>query len=135
MNSCVVEKVKAGIEEFFNLPMEEKKKFFQQPGDMEGFGHAFVVSEEQKLDWGDLFYMTTLPKFLRKSHLFPNLPLPLRYLFHLLPLPLLLTLRRYQVRIGAIHCWVGLPPLFFNLFIYIFYSLFKKYIVFLCCRH
>ncbi|GMN43401.1 hypothetical protein TIFTF001_012606 [Ficus carica] len=78
VNSCVVENVKAGIEKFFNLPMEEKKKFFQQPGDMEGFGHAFVVSEEQKLDWGDLFYMTTLPKFLRKSHLFPNLPLPFR---------------------------------------------------------
>jgi len=28
---------------------------------MEGFGQLFVVSEDQKLDWNDMFYMTTLP--------------------------------------------------------------------------
>nr|POF25068.1 protein srg1 [Quercus suber] len=53
----LVEKVKVGIQELFNLPREEKKKLWQLPGDIEGFGQAFVVSEEQKLDWGDMFYM------------------------------------------------------------------------------
>ncbi|GMP72006.1 hypothetical protein CsSME_00030204 [Camellia sinensis var. sinensis] len=65
-------------QEFFNLPMEEKKKFWQDPGDVEGFGQAFVVSEEQKLDWADLFFLTTLPTHLRKPNLFPMLPLPFR---------------------------------------------------------
>ncbi|KAJ7968837.1 2-oxoglutarate (2OG) and Fe(II)-dependent oxygenase superfamily protein [Quillaja saponaria] len=78
VSSSLVEKVKTGIQDFFNLPMEEKKKFWQQPGEMEGFGQIFVLSEEQKLDWADLFYMITLPTHLRKPHLFPQLPLPFR---------------------------------------------------------
>ncbi|KAK6264531.1 hypothetical protein SCA6_019965 [Theobroma cacao] len=78
VSTALVENVKLGIQEFFNLPMEEKKKFWQKPDEIEGFGQAFVVSEEQKLDWGDMFYMVTLPTHLRKPHLFPNLPLPLR---------------------------------------------------------
>ncbi|KAI3736776.1 hypothetical protein L2E82_26763 [Cichorium intybus] len=77
--SCsLIEKVKKEIQEFLELPMEDKKKYWQKPGDLEGFGQAFVVSEEQKLDWGDMFYMVTLPSHLRKPHLFPNLPLPFR---------------------------------------------------------
>ncbi|KAH7837305.1 hypothetical protein Vadar_012299 [Vaccinium darrowii] len=58
--------------------VEEKNKLWQQPGDLEGFGQAFVVSEEQKLDWADLFYMVTLPTHLRKPHLFSKLPLHFR---------------------------------------------------------
>lgn len=80
MEKSTVERVKKGIQEFFNLPIEEKNKFWQTPEDIEGFGQAFVVSEEQKLDWGDMFYMITLPHSLRKSRLFPNLPLPFKYL-------------------------------------------------------
>jgi isopenicillin N synthase-like dioxygenase len=76
--SSYVEKLKMEIQDFFNLPMSEKKKFWQTPQYMEGFGQIFVVSEEQKLDWADIFFMTTLPKHLRKPHLFPQLPLPLR---------------------------------------------------------
>ncbi|KAK7838455.1 protein srg1 [Quercus suber] len=78
VNTSLLENVKSGIQEFFNLPMEEKKKFSQQTGDIEGFGQAFVVSEEQKLDWADLLYMITLPVHLRKPHLLPKLPLPFR---------------------------------------------------------
>ncbi|KAK7838460.1 protein srg1 [Quercus suber] len=74
----LVEKVKVGIQKLFNLPMEEKKKIWQLPGDIEGFGQAFVVSEEQKLDWGDMFYMVTRPINLRKPHLFPKIPLPFK---------------------------------------------------------
>ncbi|KAJ9690866.1 hypothetical protein PVL29_013160 [Vitis rotundifolia] len=78
VSSTLVEKVKVEVHEFFNLPMEEKKKFWQQPEDLEGFGQAFVLSEEQKLDWADMFYMITLPTYLRKPHLFPKLPISLR---------------------------------------------------------
>ncbi|KDP21186.1 hypothetical protein JCGZ_21657 [Jatropha curcas] len=78
VSSSLVENVKVEIQEFFNLPVDEKKKYWQRPGEMEGFGQAFVVSEEQKLDWGDIFYMITLPPNLRRPHLFPQLPLPFR---------------------------------------------------------
>ncbi|NP_001242069.1 protein SRG1-like [Glycine max] len=78
VSSSLVEKVKLEIQDFFKLPMSEKKKFWQSPQHMEGFGQAFVVSEDQKLDWADLFFMTTLPKHLRIPHLFPQLPLPFR---------------------------------------------------------
>ncbi|KAI6705615.1 hypothetical protein NL676_008577 [Syzygium grande] len=54
--SCSLwEEVKLGVQEFFKLPMEEKRKFWQEEGDLKGFGQSFVVSEEQKLDWGDRF--------------------------------------------------------------------------------
>ncbi|XP_071702171.1 protein SRG1-like [Rutidosis leptorrhynchoides] len=77
--SCsLLEKVKKETQEFFKLPMEDKKKFWQTTEDVEGFGQAFVVSEEQKLDWSDIFYLITLPHNIRKPHLFPNLPLPFR---------------------------------------------------------
>ncbi|KAI3503893.1 hypothetical protein L1887_32364 [Cichorium endivia] len=78
VDSLLLEKMKEQMLEFFNMPMEEKKKFWQDAGDVEGFGQAFVVSEEQKLDWADMFYMVTLPHDIRKPHLFPKLPLPFR---------------------------------------------------------
>ncbi|KAI3867842.1 hypothetical protein MKW92_021926 [Papaver armeniacum] len=74
----LVEKVKSQIQGFFNLPMDEKKKFWQIEGDLEGFGQAFVMSEDQKLDWGDMFFMLTLPRHTRKPRLFAKLPLLLR---------------------------------------------------------
>ncbi|XP_010057213.2 protein SRG1-like isoform X1 [Eucalyptus grandis] len=74
----LIEKVKKGTEELFNMPMEEKKKFWQRDGESSGFGQAFVFSEDQKLDWADIFYMFTLPASMRKPHLFPKLPLPFR---------------------------------------------------------
>ncbi|KAJ9183054.1 hypothetical protein P3X46_006970 [Hevea brasiliensis] len=74
----LLEKIKKEVQDLFDLPMEEKKKLWQYPGEVEGFGQAFVVSEDQKLDWGDLFFMVTQPVHARKPHLFPNLPLPLR---------------------------------------------------------
>ncbi|KAI4313620.1 hypothetical protein L6164_026583 [Bauhinia variegata] len=74
----LVESVKSGVQEFFNLPMEEKNKFWQKEGDTEGFGQLFIVSEEQKLEWGDMFFMVTLPPHKRKPYLFPNIHLPFR---------------------------------------------------------
>jgi isopenicillin N synthase-like dioxygenase len=79
VSTSLLENIKLDIQEFFKLPMEEKKKkYWQKPGEFEGFGQAFVVSDEQKLDWGDLFALTTLPTHLRKPRLFPKLPLPFR---------------------------------------------------------
>ncbi|RZC77625.1 hypothetical protein C5167_001924 [Papaver somniferum] len=53
-----------------NILLESDKEKYE--GGDEGFGQQFVLSEEQKLDWGDLFYMVTRPLYLRKPHLFLN---------------------------------------------------------------
>ncbi|KAI3831882.1 hypothetical protein MKX03_022254, partial [Papaver bracteatum] len=74
----LVEKVKSEIQGLFNLPMDEKMKLWQEEGDVEGFGQMFVQSEDQKLDWADMFYMLTRPQHMRKPRLFPKLPLSLR---------------------------------------------------------
>ncbi|PWA68517.1 thebaine 6-O-demethylase [Artemisia annua] len=78
VSSSLIEKVKEETQEFFKLPLDEKKKYAQKPGDFQGFGQLFVVSEEQKLDWADVFSMITLPSHLRKPHLLPKLPQPFR---------------------------------------------------------
>ncbi|KAF3450450.1 hypothetical protein FNV43_RR06532 [Rhamnella rubrinervis] len=78
VSSSVMDRMKAGVEGFFNLDVEEKNKFKQKAGEMEGLGQAFVVSEEQKLDWADMFYIISLPTHLRNPHLFPNLPVAFR---------------------------------------------------------
>ncbi|KAI5670741.1 hypothetical protein M9H77_11105 [Catharanthus roseus] len=78
VSSSLVEKLKQEIEEFFNLPIEEKMRYEQEEGDLQGYGQAFVLSEEQKLDWGDMFYLAFSPTYMRKPHLLPKLPPPLR---------------------------------------------------------
>jgi isopenicillin N synthase-like dioxygenase len=74
LDSTLMEKIKTEVQDFFKLPLEEKKQYWQFPGEIEGFGQSFVVSEEQKLDWGDIFFMITQPVHSRKPHLFPKLP-------------------------------------------------------------
>jgi hypothetical protein len=74
-----VENFKELVQDFFNLPAEEKKVFSQKPGDMEGFGQMFVVSDDHKLEWADLFYLITLPSYIRNPQLFPNIPQPFRF--------------------------------------------------------
>jgi len=79
VDSTLLERVKKETQDFFKLPFQDKQKFWQTTDDIEGLGQAFVVSEDQKLDWADMFYMVTLPHHIRKPRLFPNLPLPFRY--------------------------------------------------------
>lgn len=80
ISTALLEELKLEIQNFFKLTYEEKKKLWQQPDNQEGFGQLFVVSEEQKLDWCDMFYITTLPLSLRRNELFHKLPPKLRSL-------------------------------------------------------
>ncbi|KAL4386935.1 hypothetical protein GQ457_09G003400 [Hibiscus cannabinus] len=74
----LLEEFKLEIGNFFKLPHQDKQLVWQTPDNHEGFGQLFVVSEDQKLDWSDMFYITTLPLHLRKVDLFEKLPLKLR---------------------------------------------------------
>ena len=81
VSTSLVENMKTGAKKLFELPIEEKKKLWQREGDLEGFGQAFVLSDQQKLEWADAFLLTTLPSHLRKPHLFNQIPHPLRFPF------------------------------------------------------
>ncbi|XP_034697264.1 uncharacterized protein LOC117923131 [Vitis riparia] len=78
VSSSLVEKLKSEIGGFYKLPLEERMKYKMRPGDVEGYGHLPIRSEDQKLDWGDRFYMTTNPIHTRKPYLLPELPSSLR---------------------------------------------------------
>ena len=53
----VIAKMKTDTEEFFGLPLEVKKAYATQPNHIEGYGQAFVFSEEHKLDWVDMLFL------------------------------------------------------------------------------
>ncbi|MBA0697613.1 hypothetical protein Goari_021147 [Gossypium aridum] len=71
----ILQKMKAAMAAFFELPLMEKKKYAMGANDLEGYGQAYVVSEEQKLDWCDLVALKTLPLEQRNLNFWPlNLP-------------------------------------------------------------
>ncbi|KAF7051467.1 hypothetical protein CFC21_059702 [Triticum aestivum] len=75
----VVEGMKASIQQFFQLPMETKKQFAMERGQLEGYGQLFVFSEDQKLDWADILYLYTQPHESRNTKLWPDQPANFRY--------------------------------------------------------
>ncbi|ONK56380.1 uncharacterized protein A4U43_C10F7870 [Asparagus officinalis] len=75
----VIEKVKVDVTKFFKLPLEEKKACRQLPGNLEGYGQLFVMSEDQKLDWADILYLNTQPVKQRNMSFWPSQPLTFRH--------------------------------------------------------
>ncbi|KAK3153510.1 hypothetical protein QOZ80_2BG0175540 [Eleusine coracana subsp. coracana] len=70
----VIEGIKANTEGFFRLPLETKKKVAQERGQLDGYGHIFVLSEDQQLDWSDVLYLNTQPPQLRNLRFWPDKP-------------------------------------------------------------
>jgi isopenicillin N synthase-like dioxygenase len=68
----VVDDAKEDLKGFFQLPLAEKLAFAQEPGGIEGHGQAFVVSDEQKLDYSDMYYLSTQPPEYRDLKLWPS---------------------------------------------------------------
>ncbi|KAI7743649.1 hypothetical protein M8C21_023674 [Ambrosia artemisiifolia] len=60
--------------EFFMLPVEEKQKYPMAPGTVQGYGQAFVFSEDQKLDWCNMFALGLVPHSIRNPNLWPTNP-------------------------------------------------------------
>ncbi|CAI0418412.1 unnamed protein product [Linum tenue] len=67
-------KMNADIQEFFNQSLHEKMECAQLPNTIEGYGQAFVVSEEQKLDWGDMLFIIARPLDGRNMNIWPKVP-------------------------------------------------------------
>ena len=70
--------MKTDAMEFLGLPLEEKKVYAQRPHSVEGYGQAFAVSEEQKLDWIDVFYLVARPISQRNMVFWPTNPTSFR---------------------------------------------------------
>ncbi|WJX52869.1 hypothetical protein P8452_38933 [Trifolium repens] len=74
VSTSLMEYMKRDTKTLFELPNEEKKKLWQREGEIEGFGQAFILSEEQKLEWADTFFLTTLPPHSRKPLIYNQIP-------------------------------------------------------------
>ncbi|WVZ67500.1 hypothetical protein U9M48_016567 [Paspalum notatum var. saurae] len=77
--------------EFFMLPLEEKEKYPMAPGGIQGYGHAFVFSEDQKLDWCNMLALGVEPSFIRQPKLWPTSPAKFKE-----------TLERYSVEVRGL---------------------------------
>ncbi|KAK1291349.1 S-norcoclaurine synthase 1 [Acorus calamus] len=70
----MLEEMEEVAREFFDLPLEEKEKYPMKPGTIQGYGHAFVFSEDQKLDWCNMLALGVEPPFIRDPKLWPTNP-------------------------------------------------------------
>lgn len=70
----LLRQTKDDVAEFFGLPLEEKSAVAIPPNGMQGFGHHFVFSKEQKLDWVDLLFLVTRPAQERSLDFWPTKP-------------------------------------------------------------
>ncbi|CAN1257909.1 2-oxoglutarate-dependent dioxygenase 11 [Linum perenne] len=70
----LMQRMKLDVQEFFNLPLQEKMSCAQMPNNIEGYGQAFVLSEEQKLDWGDMLFIIAQPVSGRNMKFWPKIP-------------------------------------------------------------
>lgn len=60
--------------EFFEQPMEEKKKHAKGVEEFEGYGADPVPAEGQSLDWSDRLFLDVYPEERRKPKFWPQNP-------------------------------------------------------------
>ncbi|KAK8671120.1 hypothetical protein V6N13_037727 [Hibiscus sabdariffa] len=70
----VLENMEKVAKDFFMLPLHEKQKYPMAPGTVQGYGQAFVFSENQKLDWCNMFALGVEPPCIRNPKLWPSNP-------------------------------------------------------------
>lgn len=75
----VLQGLKDAAADFFELPLEEKNRISMPSDDIPGYGHAYVVSEEQILDWSDALILVFYPSKYRKLKFWPTRPKGFKY--------------------------------------------------------
>ncbi|KAF6998949.1 hypothetical protein CFC21_015023 [Triticum aestivum] len=70
----VIMGMKHDIQKFFQLPPDVKNAYAQRQGDLQGYGQAFVVSDDQKLEWADMFALFAQPPEARDMSYWPCEP-------------------------------------------------------------
>ncbi|CAL4922734.1 unnamed protein product [Urochloa decumbens] len=74
----VIGNLMSDVAGFFKQPLEDKKEWSQQADSLEGYGQAFVVSDDQKLDWADMLYLQVQPSESRDMRFWPTRPASFR---------------------------------------------------------
>lgn len=78
-----IDRVRNIARQFFQLPVEQKKKCFRRSAkDGEGYGGDVIVSEKQVLDWSDRLVLKLLPEDERRLELWPEIPHDFRGVLH-----------------------------------------------------
>ncbi|XWS19118.1 hypothetical protein CRYUN_Cryun32bG0104200 [Craigia yunnanensis] len=72
--SSFLEKVRQVTREFFEQPMEEKKKYSKGVEEVEGYGGDPTPEEGQFLDWQDRLFLTVYPEDLSDTKYWPENP-------------------------------------------------------------
>lgn len=72
-NSFLDEVLQVG-REFFEQPMEEKKKYSKELTDFEGYGADPIPEEGQSLDWSDRIFLQLVPEDRRNYNFWPQKP-------------------------------------------------------------
>ncbi|KAL0922241.1 hypothetical protein M5K25_006212 [Dendrobium thyrsiflorum] len=67
----VLQEMKLTAREFFQLPLEDKMKYFKAPNDVQGYSPSPIVHEQQKLDWADILILQVYPKHSRRENYWP----------------------------------------------------------------
>ncbi|KAK9281874.1 hypothetical protein L1049_004781 [Liquidambar formosana] len=73
-----LEKIRKVGREFFEQPMEEKKKQAKGVEEFEGYGADPVPAEGQPLDWSDRIFLDVYPEDRRKPKFWPESPASFR---------------------------------------------------------
>jgi len=77
----LIQRMKDAVDEFFKLPIKEKETYAMLSNDIQGYGQAYVVSEEQTLDWGDALILFIYPDRYRNLRFWPKTPHGFKYVF------------------------------------------------------
>ncbi|KAK9232366.1 hypothetical protein WN943_022612 [Citrus x changshan-huyou] len=69
-----LDKIRRVTREYFEQPMDEKKKQAKGVEEVEGYGADPTPEEGQFLDWSDRLFLDVYPKDQRKPHFWPERP-------------------------------------------------------------
>lgn len=67
-----IAKAKEAAAGFFDLPLSEKKKYAMPSNDLQGYGQAYVISDDQDLDWNDILFLMTFPDDAKNMKYWPS---------------------------------------------------------------
>ncbi|XP_057514717.1 protein SRG1-like isoform X2 [Actinidia eriantha] len=74
ISSSFIDEILQVTREFFEQPMEEKKKYSKTVVEVDGYGADPVPEEGQSLDWSDRLFLDVYPEDLRKPKFWPENP-------------------------------------------------------------
>lgn len=72
--SSFLDTIRQVTKEFFEQPMEKKKKYSKGVDDVEGYGGDPTPEEGQFLDWQDRLVLSVYPEDLRDTRFWPESP-------------------------------------------------------------